>query len=122
MKRITENDNGVGEKEARQLVDKPESVDRYCEDSEQDEFLVGTACWSMGFDLMTQLQHMVAGLFGMMALYSNNHDTFVWLIRWGIAFEAGWELGDWAKVIIPSIPAGKTQWMLIIHHCTRQLP
>ena len=43
---------------------------------------------------------------------------FQWLIRWAIAFEAGWELGDWFTVVLPSIRAGTPLWMPMIHHFT----
>merc|ERR1719343_1611030 len=67
---------------------------------------------------MMQLQHCSAGVLGLCALLASDAQTFTWYCRWGLLLEAGWELGDYLKNILPKIYAGrgKETIPLVLHH------
>ena len=69
---------------------------------------------------MLFLQHGIAGSLGAAALFFGSEDrvTFLFFVRWGMLFEAGWELSDWFFNIIPNIAKGNGLKMIpmIVHH------
>jgi hypothetical protein len=52
-------------------------------------------------------------------LLASDEPSFLWFVRWGVMFEAGWELFDTIKNVVPSVFAGKPNLNVVIpvfHH------
>jgi hypothetical protein len=71
-------------------------------------------------ELTTHLQHTVAGVLGLLA-FLNRSDVHYFgdMIRLGLLWEAGWELGDLAFTLLPkflSCKAGFFDVFTLLHH------
>jgi len=76
-----------------------------------------------GKEIAMGMQHMISGLFGLYAVcMTNNQDSFLQCARWGILFEAGWELFSIFKnILYPLFFLGEFSMMSLLdlfHHVT----
>jgi len=101
---------------------KDEAIDAYMKSQTRRNVWKEFAIFIQGDSMSVALQHGAAGLFGLYALtMTTDQDSFLMFARWGILFEAGWEVFDLIFSIAPTIftnEFGVMQVCAIFHHIT----
>jgi len=101
---------------------KDEAIDAYMKSQTRRNVWKEYAIFIQGDSMSMALQHGAAGLFGLYALtMTTDQDSFLMFARWGILFEAGWEVFDLIFSIAPTIftnEFGVMQVCAIFHHIT----
>jgi len=86
---------------------RDEAVESYFKSKTRRDAWKELAIVSQGPDLARSMQHIVSGCFGLYALtITNDQDSFLTFARWGILFEAGWELTDSMKILYKVMTGG----------------
>jgi len=97
------------------------SFQTYLSDTPRRRLFYEFVTADMASELTVNLQHSVAGAFGVLALMADDGVSFLWYARCGVLWEAGWELTHYINEIIPKIlerDFGFATWFAIVHHIT----